>query len=210
MGSQVSVITISRQMGSLGQAVAQAVSARLGFRLVGRELINQAAIRAGTPEVALAAIDELGLLGLCPSPQACQAYRQAVQQIMQELAQQGSVVILGRAGQVILATHPQAMHVLVVASQPTRIARLAIAQNITLAAAQAQVEASDRFRHAYLKKYYQARWDDLNHYDLVVNTAHMTADGAAEIVAAAAQCMLPTDEFRPPARIVLPRAPKLT
>ena len=81
----MAAITISRQLGSLGYDISQAVADQLGYHLVWRDVINRAALRSGTPEVALAAIDELGLLDLCPSPEACQAYRQAVQQIMEEL-----------------------------------------------------------------------------------------------------------------------------
>ncbi len=47
---------------------ARAVAERLGLRLIGRELINRAARAAGVPEVALAEIDELGLLGVKPTP----------------------------------------------------------------------------------------------------------------------------------------------
>ena len=53
----MAVITLSREMGSLGDDIARAVAARLGLRLVGRELINRAAKEAGAPEVALAEID---------------------------------------------------------------------------------------------------------------------------------------------------------
>ena len=66
----MSAITISRQMGSRGRQIAFIVAETLGFTLVWRELINEAARRTGTPEVALAAIDELGLLGICPIPES--------------------------------------------------------------------------------------------------------------------------------------------
>src|SRR5512143_2128601 len=98
----MAIVTISRQLGSLGSEVARLVAERLGYRLVWRELINQAARRSGAPEAALAAIDDLGLLDICPSPQACQAYRDALKQVIEELALEGNCVILGRAGQVLL------------------------------------------------------------------------------------------------------------
>ena len=69
----MSVITISRQLGSLGDEVARAVSAKLDYRMIGRDLINQAALRAHVPEVALSEIDDLGLLDLDPSPESIQA-----------------------------------------------------------------------------------------------------------------------------------------
>jgi len=63
----MAVITVSRQLGSLGCDIANSVAQRLGYRMVWRKLINQAARQARTPEMALEMLDELGLLGLRPS-----------------------------------------------------------------------------------------------------------------------------------------------
>ena len=180
--SDRTVITISRQMGSLGREVARATADRLGFRLVWRELINQAAIRCGSPEVALAAIDELGLLGLCPSSKACRAYRQAVRQVMEEIAAQGRAVIIGRAGQVILHDWQGALHIRVIAPVKVRALRIATLQGISLETALAQVDASDRYRHRYLKRYYGVRWEDPDLYDLVINTSRMQPTDAAQLI----------------------------
>ncbi len=178
-------ITVSRQMGSLGREVADAVGARLGYRVVCRELINEAASRAGQPEVALAAIDELGLLGISPSSAAVEAYNRAVQAVMDELAAAGNVVIVGRAGQVILRGRPNVLHVRVVAPEHVRAARAARQQGIALDTALAQVKASDRNRRDYLKRFHHAHWDDPDLYDLIINTAQITVEAAADIVCAA-------------------------
>ncbi len=178
------VITVSQQLGSLGKQVATTVAAQLGYRLVWRDLINQAARRCGAPEVALSTMDELGLLGWCPSPQACRAYRQAVDQVMRELAAEGKVVIVGRAGQIILRGHPDAVHVRVTAPASLRAERVAHEQDISLKAAQAQVQASDAFRRSYLRRLYHIRWDDPDLYDLIVNTERVTVREAAELICA--------------------------
>lgn len=178
----MATITISRQLGSLGCDIAHTVAERLGYRLVRREIVNQAAHRAGAPEAALAAIDELGLLGLCPTPKACHAYHEAVRQVMEELAKEGNVVIIGRAGQVILRDHPATLHVRVVAPTQLRIARIAQRLRISRQAAEAQVAASDRNRANYLKRFYHVLGDDPELYDLIINTARMTPEAAASLI----------------------------
>lgn len=178
----MNVITISRQLGSLGDEVAEEVAKRLGFRVVCRELINQAAHRAGAPEMALAAIDDLGLLDLRPSHRARKAYQAAVKSVMYELAGEGQVVIVGRAGQVILADWPGVLHVKVIAPFELRARRVAQAQGISLEAARSQVETSDASRRSYLRRYYQARWDNPELYDLIVNTARLEPAQAACLV----------------------------
>jgi cytidylate kinase len=176
-------ITISRQLGSHGMLIAHCLGDQLGYQVVWREVINQAARRAGAPEAALAAIDELGLLGICPSPQACLAYRQAVEQVMHELAAAGQVVIVGRAGQTILSGAPRTLHVRTIAPTACRVGRVAARNNISPKAAKAQVEVSDRFRKNYLKRFYNVCWDAPELYNLVINTESIRPDQAAEIIA---------------------------
>lgn len=181
----MSTVTISRQMGSLGREVAGAVGARLRYRVVWRELINKAASRAGQPEVALAAIDELGLLGLSPAAAAVESYNRAVEAIMEELAACGNVVIVGRAGQIILRGRPGVLHVRIVAPEDVRAERVARQQGISLDTALAQVRTSDRNRRDYLKRFHHCRWDDPDLYDLIINTARITVEAAADIICSA-------------------------
>lgn len=179
-------------MGSLGSQVALLTADMLGYRLVWRDLINQAAQRAGSPEMALAVIDELRLLGICPSAQACQAYRRAVDQIMHEMADQGNAVIQGRAGQIILKNRPDAFHVQIIAPKALRVERVAQKLGIPAEYALAQVETSDRYRSNYLRRFYKVRWDDPSLYHLVINTAALTVQQASTIVCQAISIYLPS------------------
>jgi cytidylate kinase len=178
-------ITISRQMGSLGRQVATETAQKLWFKLVWRDLINEAAIRAGVPEVALATIDESGIMGLKPSRSAQQAYHQAVKQVLKELAEEGNVVIIGRAGQVILQDVKDFLHVRIVAPKPLRVKRVMEEKKLSLEVAQTMVETSDRNRTVYLRRYYHVDVDDPLLYDLVINTQDLAATDAAEIICAA-------------------------
>ena len=178
-------VTISRQMGSLGMEVARAAANILHYRTLRQELIKAAAKRAGTPEMALAFIDDLGLLDVCPSPESCQAFRQAISELMHEYAETGGVLIVGRAGQVILQDHPRVFHVRVIAPQTVRVERIARAQGISPESALAQMEASDRSRKTYLRRFYQVRWGEPSLYHLILNTAYFTAERAAVLIQAA-------------------------
>lgn len=185
----MTVVTISRQLGSFGCEIGRQVSERLGFRLVQRELLNQAARAAGAPEAALDAIDDLGLLGISPSPKARKAYTQSLNEIMNRMAEEGRVVIIGRAGQVILGARPDVLHVRVFAPASLRAGRIALQQDIALEQAQAQIEASDSHRQKYLKRFYGIRWDDPELYDLLLNTAHFSIEAAASIIVEALQSL---------------------
>jgi cytidylate kinase len=178
----MAAITISRQLGSQGDDVAQAVAERLGYQVVYRELVNQAAQRAGAPELALAFLDVLGLLELKPTAAQTHAYRQAMQQVMEEQAAQGKVVLVGRAGCLLLRGCPAVLHVRIVAPLAQRIKRVTQTQAISRQAAQAQVEASDRNRCAYVQVHHNADWNDPQLYDLVLNMEKYSIDCATEII----------------------------
>jgi cytidylate kinase len=178
----MAVITISRQMGTLGCQVADAVARCLNYRQVWREVINEAASRAAAPEVALATIDELDLLGLRPSVKERKAYHEAVREIMVELAEEGNVVIVGRAGQAILRGVEGVLHVRLYAEIDLRVQRTAEKHGISLEAARKQVETSDQARTRYLRRYYNVRWDDPDLYDLMVNTATLGPELAAQVI----------------------------
>lgn len=181
------VITLSREMGSRGEDVAVAVAERLGIQLVGRELINRAAREAGAPEVALAEIDELGLLGMKPSASALALYDEKTAQVVRELAAEGNVLLMGRAGQVVLAGQPGVLHVRVSAPREQRIALVQERCNVSAEVAAARVDASDRARAAYLRRHGNAAWDDPTLYDLLINMAQMDVATAVDLICRAAQ-----------------------
>jgi cytidylate kinase len=178
----MAAVTVSRQLGSLGTQIAREVARRLGYRMVWREVINEAARRAGAPEAALAVIDELGLLDVDLRPEASRAYEEAVREVMEDMVAEGDVVIVGRAGQVILADYPDVLHVRVIAPPALRVERIAAMQSIPAVAARAQVEQSDRTRREYLRSCYGVDWDDPQLYDLVLNTEELTVEGGADLV----------------------------
>jgi CMP/dCMP kinase len=170
-------------MGSLGCEVAQEVAALLGYRAVWRDIINQAARRAGVPRLALHAIDELGLFGIKPTRAENDAYQDALRQVVTELADQGKMVIVGRAGQAILHGRADAIHVRVIAPIELRAERLMRDQNISADAAMAQIKTSDRSRKTFLRRSYGVDWDSPDLYDLVINTARIETRDAAALIA---------------------------
>lgn len=182
LGFEMDVVTISRQLGSLGFEIAQLLAERLGYRLVWREVINQAAIRAGAPEVALAMIDELNLLGIYPPQEKCLAYIEAVEKVLRELADEGKVVIVGRGGQIVLHEDPRVLHVRVVAPLEVRVERISARKAVSPKAALAQIKASDRTRRLYFQKFYQMDWDEPTLYDLIINSERIPPDTAVEMI----------------------------
>lgn len=178
----MSVITISRQTGSRGDELALQVAQRLGWRRVCRDLINQAAVAAGAPQVALAEIDELGFFKLHPSLKEWRAYQKQVERIIVELADAGNVVIVGRGGQVTLHHRPDVLHVRVVAPLEIRSAWLQQEKEMPAEAALAYLEKSSKTRKTYLQRCHEVQVDDPTLYHLVINLGLIEIPQAVELV----------------------------
>lgn len=185
----MTVITISRQLGSQGTTLGRKVAAALGYRLVHRELINKAAKMAKSPDMALATIDELGLFGIEPDPSQQQLYLDSVKTIIEDLAHKGDVVIVGRASQVILQDHPNVFHLRVIAPLETRIQRIVTAHGVSPEAAEAQIRDSDSYRANYLDRFYHINWDNPIYYHAIINTGLINLEAAAEGLCAVVRMM---------------------
>jgi cytidylate kinase len=213
------VISFSVLVGSGGYAVAHHVADRLGFRYYDWEITTEAANRAGVRPsdviaaervpgflermmVRLGAVSAMTVEGGAgfadPAPAvwntALQSltsddYRQVIERVVEELAERGSAVIVGHAGQYILRNRPGVLRVLIHGSVKDRTARLAVEQGVDYAKAEVMLKQSDKDRRDLLKRLYHFDWLDSTVYDLSLNTDHLSIDFAAEAVAAAAQEM---------------------
>lgn len=179
----MAVVTLSRQLGSLGEEIGGAIAVTLGYPLVSRDVINRAAQLAGCPEVALAMIDDLGLLGMVIKEEEILQYVKAVSQVLMDLYKQGNIVIIGRGGHIVLRDLPGVLRVRVVAPLDVRIRRVADERNVSLRAAEEQIKASDKSREAFLKKFYASRADDPLAYDLTINTGQVVVADAVHMIA---------------------------
>jgi cytidylate kinase len=112
-------------------------------------------------------------------------YKEAITTIMNGLAEKGDVVIVGRGSQAILCDRPNTLHVGVTAPFAVRVQRVAEREGIPAEKAKSVVEESDRGRLDFHSKYFKVNPTDPNLYDIVINSASMSFEAAAQLVVAA-------------------------
>jgi len=121
-------------------------------------------------------------------PSIREEYRALIREVIQEVAQQGNAVIVAHAASMALAGTPGVLRVLVTASLATRAQRLALDGHLLSEDEAAKaVKESDRERQDYLYRFYQVRAELPTHYDLVVNTDHLSPERAIDVIVRAAQ-----------------------
>src|SRR5688572_12641258 len=201
------LITISRQYGAGGSAVAARVAATLGWRVVDNELVERVAARAGlTPqdvaqreERVSTFIERLARTVVAATPELVVPPEaggtaevdlvRLTERVVEEVAAEGRVVLVGRAAPAVLARERDAIHVKVVAPRDWRIRAVIERLGVPMEEAARLTEETDRNRARYHRQHYQRDWADPANYHLVLNTAALGLDGAAEVIVARARAL---------------------
>lgn len=194
-------VTISRQAGAGGHAVAEELIAQLQRRatassrpwtIFDRNLVEQVLkdhdlpgrLAKFMPEDRIAemsdTIDEL--FGLRPSSWVL--VRKTADTIL-HLAELGNVVVIGRGANIITRRLDTAFHVRLVGSLTTRIEHVRSYKHLSLQAATEYVHDEELGRGRYVKKYFAADIDDPLLYHLVINTDLVAYAEAARMIAEA-------------------------
>jgi cytidylate kinase len=113
---------------------------------------------------------------------AMEEYVRMVGLVIQNMAKEGNVLILGRASQVLLRDNPEALRVQVVAPLSDRVQKLMCLEGLSQREATQRIMASDGARAEYLRRYYGVNWLDPQLYDLVINTGQITIPTAVQLV----------------------------
>jgi len=198
------VITFAWTDGAHAETIARATAERLGFHYVNDEIIDRAAQMAGVDAEAIASAEHRETLAtrILRSLTAAQAhefatfnefsldnspaYRAVIQEVVQQVANEGRVVIGAHGAGMRLRGMPGTLRIFVTASPETRVARVAEERGLSAAAARKEVENTDRERKAYFERFFRVGTELPIHYDLVVNTDTISVEDAVGLIAAAA------------------------
>ena len=194
----MAVVSISRQFGAGGRTLGTLVAAELGYHFLHESQLDQLADKAagGPPS------DEAGhsqyhrqvvelLTSLAPSnfmdrwtskEGDDKDHIQRLSQVIQELAEEGKVVMLGRGSQFILRYRPDTVRVLLVAELPHRIGFMTMNYNLDQAAAKSLIQEADKKRARFLNNFYPGEPDEASLYHLVLNTSLLSLEGATKQV----------------------------
>lgn len=178
----MAVVTISRQLGSLGAEVAGFVAQELGFTLLDRKLLEALLKDQGLSEAEVDEVDEEPLGQAKGSSADRQVYVDLIQALVLDLASKEDLVVLGRGGQFIFKGCPGALHIQLIASPSVRVRRIKERLGIDEAEALHLIEESDRGRSAYISSHYGEDWRDPAHYDLVIRTDTLSLEEAAALI----------------------------
>ena len=178
----MSIVAITRELGSLGTYIAEELAKRRGYRFVRREVLEEAAKVGELSEAQLIQTieDRPGLWERLSLP-ARRSYLHVAASVL-EFAAGDNVVILGRWSTMLLRGVRHAVRVRVCAPPEVRTARLMKRMNIPHAEAQALSQRYDEGVRARLRQFFDVEWEDSDLYDLVINTERISIDEGRALI----------------------------
>ena len=194
------VLTFARQFGSGGHEVAKTTAEILGIPFYDKELIAIAAKESGLSEHLFDGLDEKPtnsflyslVMGVQSGASTYCRYGDVTgsdnifriqAQVIRQIADKGSCVIVGRCADYILRDYENLVSVFVHADMEQRTARIMKRYNLKEKNAEDYINKTDKRRNSFYNFYTNRIWGSVENYNLAIDTAQVGIKNAAEIIA---------------------------
>jgi cytidylate kinase len=181
----MSIITIQRGTKSGGEALAKCLGEKLGYPVLGREVLQETAAQLGVPA---SDIDEKmeerpGRFGR--DSLITKLYVAAVRATLADHARGGNLIYHGLAGGLLLRRLEGVLRIRLIAPIELRVQALMESHGMDDASAEAYIQEVDDARAVWVRTVYGEDHTDLNLYDMVLNLGSFSIPEACEVVFAA-------------------------
>jgi CMP/dCMP kinase len=200
------VITIGRELGSGGRTIGKMVANRLGIPYYDREMIDKAAEKSGLSSQYIESTEQrvtnsflyslamgtsygYGILESANSqalPLSEQVY-EAQKKVVEEYANKGSCVIVGRCADQILADRDDVLRVFIYADMEKRIQHGIEEYGMSKETAGKEMEKSDKERSRHYNAFTDQEWGGRHNYDLMLNSGLLGYENCMKIIASLAK-----------------------
>lgn len=180
----MAIITLSRELGSLGTEIADTLSSRLGYSKLDKESLEVLLKKLGMTEPQFERDDERKPGFWEQFTLEKDRYFAFMKAAMYRFAGEKDCIIVGRGANIIFRGIPGALKLRIIAPAKIRVARLGERLGIDEQHALRMIHQSDHDRAGYHKYFFNAFWDSPADYDLVVNTAAISPEETCDTVSA--------------------------
>lgn len=194
--NQNKIITISRQYGSGGRIVGKKLADALGVPFYDNELINLAAEKTGLSKECFKEAENtsagnllFSITSLASGMDSCglplsEKIFLVQSQVIKEVAEEGSCVIVGRSANYVLSGNPNCINVFLQADLKDRVERAVKHYDLPEKNAEAAVIKTDKRRANYYNYFTGGKWGKAENYDLILNTSRLELDHVVDVIKA--------------------------
>ena len=166
----MTIVAISREMGSGGYEVAAAVAKALGFEYVDREILLHAAKVHDVSEAKITDVADRRLSLWERFDEEKRRYLTFIEAAYYAFAEKGDLVTAGRGGPFFLRGVSHALRVRIMAPFEVRVRRIMEREQVDHKAAVVKVRTYDREMAGRIDYLFGLDWTLPENYDLVINT----------------------------------------
>ena len=180
----MAIITISRQNGSLGDEIADALATRLSTTVISRKYALDNFFGEINPGL-MDRLNESAKFFETTLPGSNRTYSDILVERIRAMAtasKDKDLIILGMGGSVLLAGFPGAIHVRVTASETTRLNTIARKYHITTEEAGEVLNIADRKHRKFVKTVYGKDITSPEQFDLILNTDRLGVDECVDAI----------------------------
>ena len=191
------VITLGRECGAGATYIAQHLSKELGIPYYDKDIFRMVSDKSGVLEEFFHVNSERpgnNLLyklvkDLKPADQKPSLGKDIVSpdnlfrfqsELIRELADNESCIIIGRCADYVLKDHDNCIHVFVCGDMDSKVQRMMHSYSLEESAAVERIKETDKQRKKYYSYYTGGDWEAVSNYDLCLNTGDMSIEEAAE------------------------------
>ncbi len=177
------VLTISRELGSGGDGIGKVVAQELGWSLLDNDGFAEAAQSYGYVRAELEQVDERkpGLIDRFFRDRQL-VYLDIMRAIVYESALKNDFVILGRGAHILLEGIEGVFRTRILAPEDYRRRTLVKNEGVTPSMAEQFIHHNDHERMAYTRHFFDVRWGEPSHFDLMLNTGLFHEDMATRLL----------------------------
>lgn len=194
------IITIERRYASGGNEIGKKLAEALGYKLYDRNILLEAAQKLDIPFFKIEALEESSsgniLLNLSKTPLGGFSGNKDLpladklfleeKRIIEEAADTGNCVIVGRASGYILREMDNSLRVFIYANHEKRIRRAIEREGIQQAEAENALKKNDKRRRNFYNSVTNQEWDDPHHYEMYLNAGKLGIDLCVKLLMEAA------------------------
>ncbi len=191
-GAEIDYITISRELGSEGEKIAQDLSELMNWQLYDKEILDYIAENIHVHVRALESVDEgtvdwikdslAPLFDVNISQHVEQlSYYKHLAKVLLVISRHGRAIIVGRAAGLVLS-RDRGLSVRVTASFEHRCKHIAEKNNIDIENAASLVTNTDEKQRIFVKSFLDQDIDNPKHYDIIFNTEKLPPRAVAKLI----------------------------
>lgn len=193
------IVTIGRQYGSGGAEIGRKLAEQLGVPCYDKEILQLDSASSGIRESYFHMADERAggrllykIINSLVPEQGAPSYGADLvsadnlfrfqSEVIRKLAEAESCVFIGRCADYVLDERDDVVRIFLYADMEARIARIREKKYYPEGEEAKHIRRIDKERRDYHRYYTGRSWEDVENYDLMINTALLGIDGTVELI----------------------------